>query len=66
MLYLEVSSLTTGTTTLAFDDVLDKIYGRERQDSLPCSKTNRTVPTTGMKFNGKYMTYLIRDFGENF
>jgi hypothetical protein len=25
-----------------------------------------TVPTTGMKFNGRYMTYLIKAFGVNF
>ena len=33
---------------------------------FPWSKTKMTVPTTGIKFKGKYITYLIKAAGVNF
>jgi hypothetical protein len=32
----------------------------------PCKRTKITVPTTGIKFKGRYITYLIKAFGVNF
>lgn len=33
---------------------------------LPCRKMKMTVPTIGMKFSGRYMTYRMIAFGVNF